>query len=61
MVATTETINQVKTTTDKYKYGFSTEIEVDKAPKGLNEDIIRFISQKKRRAKMDVGLEIRSF
>ncbi len=47
MVATTETINQVKTTTDKYKYGFSTEIEVDKAPKGLNEDIIKFISQKK--------------
>ena len=47
MVATTETINQVKTTTDKYKYGFSTEIEVDKAPKGLNEDIIRFISEKK--------------
>ncbi len=47
MVATTETINQVKTTTDKYKYGFSTEIEVDKAPKGLNENIIRFISEKK--------------
>jgi len=47
VVATTETINQVKTTTDKYKYGFSTEIEVDKAPKGLNEDIIRFISEKK--------------
>ena len=46
MVATTETINQVKTTTDNYKYGFSTEIEVDKAPKGLNEDIIKFISQK---------------
>ena len=47
MVATTETINQVKTSTDKYKYGFSTNIEVDKAPKGLNEDIIRFISEKK--------------
>ena len=47
MVATTETINQVKSTTDKYKYGFSTKIEVDKAPKGLNEDIIRFISEKK--------------
>ena len=61
MVATTETINQVKSTTDKYKYGFSTEIEVDKAPKGLNEDIIRFISEKKRRTKMDVRLEIRSF
>ena len=47
MVATTETINQVKKTTDKYKYGFSTEIEVVKAPKGLNENIIRFISEKK--------------
>src|SRR5690606_20727068 len=32
---------------DQYKYGFETEIEVDKAPKGLNEDIIRFISAKK--------------
>lgn len=32
---------------DKYKYGFETDIEVDKAPKGLNEDTIRFISAKK--------------
>jgi len=30
VVATTETINQVKSTTDKYKYGFSTNIEVDR-------------------------------
>jgi len=30
-----------------YKYGFYTDIETDSAPKGLNEDIIRFISQKK--------------
>jgi Fe-S cluster assembly protein SufB len=30
-----------------YKYGFVTEIEADEAPKGLNEDIIRFISAKK--------------
>ena len=28
----------------EYKYGFTTEIESIKAPKGLNEDIIRFIS-----------------
>ncbi len=33
--------------TDEYKYGFVTEIEEDAAPKGLNEDIIRLISQKK--------------
>ena len=32
---------------EKYKYGFETAIESDKAPKGLNEDTIRFISAKK--------------
>jgi len=31
----------------EYKYGFITDIESDKAPKGLNEDIIRLISSKK--------------
>ncbi|MGE0238608.1 MAG: Fe-S cluster assembly protein SufB [Parvibaculaceae bacterium] len=32
---------------DKYKYGFTTEIESELAPKGLNEDIVAFISKKK--------------
>lgn len=32
---------------DKYKYGFVTDIAADTAPKGLNENIIRLISQKK--------------
>src|SRR5450631_2894878 len=32
---------------DKYKYGFETAIESDRAPKGLSEDIVRFISNKK--------------
>ena len=32
----------------KYKYGFFTPIESIKAPKGLNEDIVRFISAKKK-------------
>ncbi len=31
----------------EYKYGFTTNIEADEAPKGLNENIIRFISAKK--------------
>ena len=31
-----------------YKYGFSTDIENIKAPKGLNEDVIKFISNIKR-------------
>ncbi len=61
MVATTETINQVKTTTDKYKYGFSTNIEVDKAPKGLNEDIIRFISEKKDEPKWMLDWRLEAF
>lgn len=36
-----------KVTNSDYKYGFYTNIESDKAPVGLNEDIIRFISAKK--------------
>ena len=46
MVAVKETLDQVQTI-EKYKYGFVTDIEADQAPKGLNEDIIRFISRKK--------------
>ncbi|MGB2303585.1 MAG: Fe-S cluster assembly protein SufB [Candidatus Puniceispirillales bacterium] len=47
MSATAETVRQVEEATGKYKYGFVTYIEVDKAPKGLNEDTIRMISAKK--------------
>ncbi|WP_455478367.1 Fe-S cluster assembly protein SufB [Bartonella sp. B10] len=48
MPAVQETIRQVREIdVDQYKYGFETNIEVEKAPKGLNEDIIRFISSKK--------------
>src|ERR1700752_23139 len=32
---------------DQYKYGFETLIESEKAPKGLSEDTVRFISEKK--------------
>ena len=32
---------------DKYKYGFTTDIESVRAPKGLSEDVVRFISAKK--------------
>ena len=32
---------------DKYKYGFVTDIESDKIPKGLNEDVVKLISKKK--------------
>jgi Fe-S cluster assembly protein SufB len=35
----------------EYKYGFITDIESDKIPKGLNEDVIRLISSKKNEPK----------
>jgi Fe-S cluster assembly protein SufB len=45
---TAENLSQVRALTEqKYKYGFVTDIESETAPKGLNEDIIRFISAKK--------------
>jgi Fe-S cluster assembly protein SufB len=47
-MADTDTIELVKDIdVDKYKYGFITDIESDLAPKGLNEDIVAFISNKK--------------
>ncbi|PCJ43098.1 MAG: Fe-S cluster assembly protein SufB [Alphaproteobacteria bacterium] len=47
MVATLEAKQTVQDVTGEYKYGFVTDIETEKAPKGLNEDVIRFISAKK--------------
>ncbi len=49
MAATKETVEAVKgLEADKYGAGFVTEIEQEYAPKGLNEDVIRFISDKKQ-------------
>jgi Fe-S cluster assembly protein SufB len=43
-----ETIEQVRSIdVDLYKYGFATDVEMEKAPKGLSEDVVRFISAKK--------------
>src|SRR5262252_5213807 len=48
MPAVQETVDQVRRIdVDQYKYGFETQIESEKAPKGLSEDTIRFISAKK--------------
>jgi len=48
MPAVEATIEQVKKIdVDQYKYGFETAVEMVKAPKGLNEDIVRFISERK--------------
>src|SRR3954454_449140 len=48
MAALQETVDRVRRLgVDQYRYGFQTVIESDKAPKGLSEDTIRFISAKK--------------
>ncbi|MFG1398795.1 Fe-S cluster assembly protein SufB [Roseixanthobacter pseudopolyaromaticivorans] len=48
MAAVQETVEQVRRIdVEQYKYGFVTEVESEKAPKGLSEDIVRFISAKK--------------
>jgi Fe-S cluster assembly protein SufB len=43
--ATVERVKEIDV--DKYKYGFFTDIESVRAPKGLSEDVVRFISEKK--------------
>ena len=48
MSATAETVEQVAAqAAERYKYGFVSDVETELAPKGLSEDIIRFISRRK--------------
>ena len=48
MPAVQETVDRVRRIdVDQYRYGFETNIESEKAPKGLSEDTVRFISAKK--------------
>jgi len=48
MPAVQETVEKVRLIdVDQYKYGFVTDIESEKAPKGLSEDTVRYISAKK--------------
>ncbi|MCX7685885.1 MAG: Fe-S cluster assembly protein SufB [Acetobacteraceae bacterium] len=49
MPAVAETLDTVKSVAESgYKWGFTTDIETEFAPKGLSEDIVRFISAKKK-------------
>ena len=44
-----------------YKYGFTTNIEMDSAPKGLNEDIVRFISLKKNEPEWMLEIRLKAY
>jgi Fe-S cluster assembly protein SufB len=48
-------------TTSDYKYGFVTDIEQEFAPKGLNEDIVRFISAKKEEPEWMLEWRLKAF
>lgn len=48
-------------TSNEYKYGFYTDIELDTIPKGLNEDIIRIISAKKKEPKFLLEFRLKAF
>ena len=62
MPAIQETIEQVKKIgVDQYKYGFETRIESIKAPKGLNESTVRYISAKKGEPEWMLAWRLGSF
>ncbi len=48
-------------TTEEYKYGFTTDIEMEVAPKGLTEDTIRFISAKKNEPEWLLEWRLKAF
>ena len=50
-------LNKIK----DYKYGFSTDIENFKAPKGLNEEVIKFISKIKKEPKWLLDWRLKAF
>jgi Fe-S cluster assembly protein SufB len=62
MPAIQETVEQVRSIdVDQYKYGFVTDIESEKAPKGLSEDTVRFISAKKNEPEWMLAWRLEAF
>ena len=55
----TNTVEEI--VSQPYKYGFITEIETDKIPKGLNEDVIRLISKKKNEPDFLLSFRLRAY
>ncbi|HUI14578.1 MAG TPA: Fe-S cluster assembly protein SufB [Xanthobacteraceae bacterium] len=62
MPAVQETVERVRgLDVDQYKYGFVTDIESEKAPRGLSEDTIRFISGKKTEPEWMLAWRLEAF
>ena len=55
-------LDQISSFNDnKYRYGFVTEIETERPAKGINEDIIKFISYKKNEPKWMLEWRLKAF
>ncbi len=62
MSASTQTLDTVQSVTQSgYKWGWETDIEMDLAPKGLNEDIIRLISSRKQEPEWLLEWRLKAF
>jgi len=55
----TNTVEEI--VSQPYKYGFITDIETEKIPKGLNEDVIRLISKKKNEPEFLLKFRLRAY
>ncbi|MCH7810191.1 MAG: Fe-S cluster assembly protein SufB, partial [Chloroflexi bacterium] len=54
-------ISRTSEVESEYKWGFVTDIEMDMAPKGLNENIVRLISRKKNEPEWMTELRLKAF
>ncbi len=62
MASTAETARTIRDAAgDRYRYGFVTDIEAETAPKGLNEDIVRFISERKGEPRWLLDWRLRAY
>ena len=60
-MSTTNDTTKIVEEASKYKYGFTTNIDQELAPKGLNKEIVRFISQKKNEPKWLLDWRLKAF
>ena len=60
-MSSSETQRTIDEASGDYKYGFVTDVEMDIAPKGLNEDIVRFISAKKDEPEWLLDYRLKSY
>lgn len=61
MAGSRETVETIDEVTGTYKWGFSTAIDTEFAPKGLNEDTVRYISGKKGEPEWLLSWRLKAF